>query len=181
MYKVGKDGQSAFLQVIFLFWRMMHCVKVRVIMKEKERKKKGLLLPIYFKCASYICLYILWYLLTHLQLSCAEIEIGNNVKCRIRTKTNNTQKFERENDLYRMPNSCMWSRSLLEQDKGCILCPVKCSLQEHWCRAKCKRGTDRSVQLMSASYLSITQCARDQHLGLFDVQPGWLNVNIQKK
>lgn len=131
------------------------------------KEKKTSLLPIYFKCDSYICLHIQWYMLIHLQLSCAETEIGNNVKCRIRTKTNNTQTFERENDLYRIPNSCMWSRSLLEQDKGGILCYVKCSLREHWCRAKCKRGADRSVQLMSASYSSITQCARDLLNGTF--------------
>lgn len=34
-------------------------------------------------------------------------------------------------------DSYMWSRSLLEQDKGCILCHVKCSsLQEHRCRER---------------------------------------------
>lgn len=94
MYKVWKDGQSAFLQVNFLFRRMMHCVQVRAIMKEKKKRKtKSLLLPIYFKCAFYKYLYILWFMLIHLQLSYAELEIGNNVKCRIRTKTNNTQKM----------------------------------------------------------------------------------------
>lgn len=75
---------------------------------------------------------------------------GRTSKCLIRAKQI-IQKFRRKNDLSRVPNSCMWSRSLLEQDKGCLLCLVKCSsLQEHCCSERVQEVSDRSLQLMSA-------------------------------
>lgn len=51
-----KDGTVHYLQVIFIFGKMMHCLKVRAIREEKKGKEKVTFANIFKMC--FLCLLI---------------------------------------------------------------------------------------------------------------------------